>query len=179
MRLTKNIHALPQNSKPESAEDSPVSVTPPLRKEHLPRHFHRPTGIGYSSSDSVDHQSVQSHHYHESGALNSTPKLSSISAAKTETSSIDASARSSSSREIDHSGELSMSNASDLESEWVEQDEPGVYITVRALPGGARELRRVRFRWVVPSINIPMYSREDNVHVTTFVSPCSRFRTIM
>ncbi|KAK6154552.1 hypothetical protein DH2020_008800 [Rehmannia glutinosa] len=81
----------------------------------------------------------------ESGGLNSTPKLSSISAAKTETSSIDASARSSSSREIDHSGELSVSNVSDLESEWVEQDEPGVYITIRALPNGARELRRVRF----------------------------------
>ncbi|KAL0415058.1 UNVERIFIED_CONTAM: protein Brevis radix-like 2 [Sesamum latifolium] len=77
--------------------------------------------------------------------LNSTPKLSNMSAAKTETSSIDASARSSSSREIDHSGELSVSNASDLETEWVEQDEPGVYITIRALPGGARELRRVRF----------------------------------
>lgn len=84
--------------------------------------------------------------YHESAGPNSTPKLSSISAAKTETSSIDASARSSSSREIDHSGELSVSNASDLETEWVEQDEPGVYITIRALPGGARELRRVRFR---------------------------------
>lgn len=80
----------------------------------------------------------------------STPALSSISGAKTETSSL-ASARSSSSREEegdgdDHSGELSMSNASDLETEWVEQDEPGVYITIRALPGGNRELRRVRFR---------------------------------
>ncbi|GKB48170.1 Brevis radix-like protein 4 [Tanacetum coccineum] len=29
--------------------------------------------------------------------------------------------------------------------EWVEQDEPGVYITIKALPGGLRELRRVRF----------------------------------
>ncbi|KAI3455607.1 hypothetical protein Pfo_012270 [Paulownia fortunei] len=132
-----------ENSKVESIEDSPV--TPPLSKEHLPRHFHRPTGIGYSSSDSVEHHPVQSRHYHESGGLYSTPKLSSISAAKTETSSIDASARTSSSREIDHSGELSVSNASDLESEWVEQDEPGVYITIRALPSGARELRRVRF----------------------------------
>ncbi|KAK6133165.1 hypothetical protein DH2020_033103 [Rehmannia glutinosa] len=131
-----------QNSKLEPVEDSPM--TPPLGKEHPPRHFHRPTGVGYSSSDSVEHH-LQSRHYHESGGLNSTPKLSSISAAKTETSSIDASARSSSSREIDHSGELSVSNASDLESEWVEQDEPGVYITIRALPNGARELRRVRF----------------------------------
>jgi hypothetical protein len=35
-----------------------------------------------------------------------------------------------------------------METEWVEQDEPGVYITIRALPGGSRELRRVRFRSV-------------------------------
>ncbi|KAL0424967.1 UNVERIFIED_CONTAM: protein Brevis radix-like 2 [Sesamum radiatum] len=148
-----NRHAVPlptpprsedENSKLESAEDSPP-VTPPLSKERLPRNFHRPTGVGYSSSDSLEHRPMQSRHYYDSGGLNSTPKLSSISAAKTETSSIDGSARSSSSREIDHSGELSVSNASDLETEWVEQDEPGVYITVRALPGGARELRRVRF----------------------------------
>ncbi|EYU21339.1 hypothetical protein ABFS82_09G121500 [Erythranthe guttata] len=127
-----------ENSKIESPEDSPV--TPPLTKEHPPRHFQRPIG--------TEHQTGQSRNYHDdesASALNSTPKLSSISAAKTETSSIDASARSSSSREIDHSGELSVSNASDLESEWVEQDEPGVYITIRALPGGSRELRRVRF----------------------------------
>lgn len=32
------------------------------------------------------------------------------------------------------------------EAEWVEQDEPGVYITLTALPGGARDLKRVRFR---------------------------------
>ncbi|KAK4427383.1 protein Brevis radix-like 2 [Sesamum alatum] len=149
-RFNRNAVPLPtpprsedENSKLESAEGSPE--TPPLSKEHIPRHFHRPTGIGYSSSDSLEHQPMQSHDYNESGALNSTPKLSNMSAAKTETSSIDASARSSSSREIDHSGELSVSNASDLETEWVEQDEPGVYITIRALPGGARELRRVRF----------------------------------
>ncbi|KAH6826632.1 DZC resistance/zinc finger/chromosome condensation-like domain containing protein [Perilla frutescens var. hirtella] len=132
-----------ENSKLESAEDSPI--TPPLSKEHLPRHFRRAAGVGYSSSDSIENHPMKSQCYHESAGPNSTPKLSSISAAKTETSSIDASARSSSSREIDHSGELSVSNASDLETEWVEQDEPGVYITVRALPGGARELRRVRF----------------------------------
>ncbi|XP_042412609.1 protein BREVIS RADIX-like isoform X1 [Zingiber officinale] len=41
---------------------------------------------------------------------------------------------------------VSASNASDLETtEWVEQDEPGVYITIRELADGTRELRRVRF----------------------------------
>lgn len=33
------------------------------------------------------------------------------------------------------------------EKEWVEQDEPGVYITLTALAGGARDLKRVRFRY--------------------------------
>ncbi|KAK4395081.1 protein Brevis radix-like 2 [Sesamum angolense] len=141
-RFNRNAVPLPT---PPRSEDEGSPETPPLSKEHIPRHFHRPTGIGYSSSDSLEHQPMQSCQYNESGGLNSTPKLSNMSAAKTETSSIDASARSSSSREIDHSGELSVSNASDLETEWVEQDEPGVYITIRALPGGARELRRVRF----------------------------------
>ncbi|KAJ4882465.1 Regulator of chromosome condensation (RCC1) family with FYVE zinc finger domain [Raphanus sativus] len=31
------------------------------------------------------------------------------------------------------------------ENEWVEQDEPGVYITLTALEGGVRDLKRVRF----------------------------------
>ncbi|CAI0627881.1 unnamed protein product [Linum tenue] len=140
-----------ESSKMESAEGSPL--TPPLNRERLPRSLHRPTGMGiagYSSSDSLDHP-MQSRQYSDSASgLTSTPKLSSISgAAKTETStsSMDASMRrSSSSRDADRSGELSISNASDMmDNEWVEQDEPGVYITIRALPGGKRELRRVRF----------------------------------
>ncbi|KAL3532670.1 hypothetical protein ACH5RR_006191 [Cinchona calisaya] len=120
-----------ESSKMESVEDSPV--TPPLSREPLPRTLYRPTGMGYSSSDSC--------------GVVSTPKLSSISGtAKTETSSIDhASMRTSSSRDADRSGDISISNASDLETEWVEQDEPGVYITIKALANGRRELRRVRF----------------------------------
>lgn len=34
------------------------------------------------------------------------------------------------------------------DSQWVEQDEPGVYITLTALPGGDKDLKRVRFRYV-------------------------------
>lgn len=131
-----------ESSKPESAKDSPT--TPPLGKER-PSNFHHPTGMVYSSSDSLDHHPMQSHQYYESAGLASTPKLSSMAGAKTETSSVDGSARTSMSRESDRSEELSISNASDMETEWVEQDEPGVYITIRALPGGTRELRRVRF----------------------------------
>ncbi|XP_065869375.1 protein Brevis radix-like 2 [Euphorbia lathyris] len=128
-----------ESSKPESAKDSPV--TPPLDKERPPRNFYHPTGLAHSSSESLD----QHRQYYDSAVPSSTPKLSSISGTKTEASSIGESGRSSSSREADHSGELSISNASDMETEWVEQDEPGVYITIRALPGGTRELRRVRF----------------------------------
>ncbi|CAF2135814.1 PH, RCC1 and FYVE domains-containing protein 1 [Brassica napus] len=36
-------------------------------------------------------------------------------------------------------------NEAQNEKEWVEQDEPGVYITLTALAGGARDLKRVRF----------------------------------
>ncbi|KAF0921490.1 hypothetical protein E2562_007028 [Oryza meyeriana var. granulata] len=46
---------------------------------------------------------------------------------------------------------VSISNASDLEAtEWVEQDEPGVSITIREFGDGTRELRRVRFRHATP-----------------------------
>ncbi|KAL0315813.1 UNVERIFIED_CONTAM: protein Brevis radix-like 4 [Sesamum radiatum] len=130
------------SSKMESIEDSPV--TPPLGRERLPRTLYRPTGTGmeYSSSDSFDHQSMHSRSNYDSCGVASTPKLSSISGAKTEMSSMDASMRTSSSRDA---GDISISNASDLETEWVEQDEPGVYITIRALADGRRELRRVRF----------------------------------
>ncbi|XP_047323226.1 protein BREVIS RADIX-like [Impatiens glandulifera] len=40
---------------------------------------------------------------------------------------------------------ISASNASEVDSEWIQQDEPGVYITIRQLVDGTRELRRVRF----------------------------------
>ncbi|CAN7018463.1 unnamed protein product [Brassica rapa subsp. trilocularis] len=117
----------------QSAKDSPV--TPPMNNE-------QPRGMGYSSSDSLDHQPIQTPKRYGSAGLASTTKL--ISGTKTEASSIDGgSARSSSADE--GSEEVSVSNASDTESEWVEQDEPGIYITIRALPDGSRELKRVRF----------------------------------
>ncbi|VAH36171.1 unnamed protein product [Triticum turgidum subsp. durum] len=41
---------------------------------------------------------------------------------------------------------VSISNVSDMEAtEWIEQDEPGVCLTIRELGDGTRELRRVRF----------------------------------
>lgn len=37
-------------------------------------------------------------------------------------------------------------NSSQVEAEWIEQYEPGVYITLVALRDGTRDLKRVRFR---------------------------------
>lgn len=152
-RLSRHAFPLPtpprsddENSKMESIGDSPI--TPPLSKESLPRNLYPGMGMGYSSSDSFEQHSKQSHQYNESSStLASTPKNSNISGvtAKTEASSMDESLRSTPSRDADRSEEMSVSNASDMENEWVEEDEPGVYITIRALPGGRKELRRVRF----------------------------------
>ncbi|KAJ3695562.1 hypothetical protein LUZ60_000939 [Juncus effusus] len=131
----------------ESSKDDGSPITPPLTKERLPRNIqtlNRP--LTSSSSDSLDnhHQPYRPRRHDSNIQLASTPKLSSISGAKTD----DASVRTtSSSREETETEELdvSVSDASEQEREWVEEDEPGVYITVRALPGGVRELRRVRF----------------------------------
>ncbi|KAA3455382.1 Zinc finger, FYVE-type [Gossypium australe] len=43
------------------------------------------------------------------------------------------------------SGGRTKESESRNENEWVEQDEPGVYITLTSLPGGAKDLKRVRF----------------------------------
>ncbi|CAD6265260.1 unnamed protein product [Miscanthus lutarioriparius] len=158
------LPSIPRSENESSKDDNPA--TAPLNKGQLLHTLHRPLkgsgAIGYSSSDCLQHQPNHlgnvyhqdrylGHQCCDSVGLASTPKLSSISGAKTETS-IDASVRTSSSpEEVDRSGELSayVSNASDQEREWVEEDEPGVYITIRALPGGIGELRRVRFRFAV------------------------------
>ncbi|KAF8654459.1 hypothetical protein HU200_061645 [Digitaria exilis] len=161
-----NSQAAPLPSTPRSDNESSKeenSATAPHNKGQLPHTLHIPLkssgAIGYSSSDTLEHKSSHpgsiyrhdrylGHQCYDSVGLASTPKLSGISGAKTETSSVDASVRTSSSpEEVDRSGEpsASVSNASDQEREWVEEDEPGVYITIRALPGGIRELRRVRF----------------------------------
>lgn len=62
---------------------------------------------------------------------------------------------------------MSISNASELEvTEWVIQDEPGVYITVRELPDGARELRRVRFsREKFAELNAKLWWEENKERI--------------
>lgn len=41
------------------------------------------------------------------------------------------------------------SRMKESESEYVEQDDPGVYITLTNLPGGVKDLKRVRFRYII------------------------------
>ena len=40
-------------------------------------------------------------------------------------------------------------NVNQVEAEWIEQYEPGVYITLVALRDGTRDLKRVRFRYLI------------------------------
>ncbi|KAK3009401.1 hypothetical protein RJ639_013149 [Escallonia herrerae] len=116
-----------------SARESPM--TPSLNKEWTPRNYYKPSGTkGYFPNDPSD----QGGNYHYSGR----PSAYASGGQRGEASSMDASRTTTSSRD---EASVSISNASDVESEWVVQDEPGVYITIRQLADGTRELRRVRF----------------------------------
>ncbi|XP_014507931.1 protein BREVIS RADIX [Vigna radiata var. radiata] len=100
-----------------SAQESPM----PSNKDWTPRSHYKPSGSrGYYPSEPLDHGGGGGH-------LHAGP---SMEPARDTTASRD---------------EPSISNASEMEAEWVEQDEPGVYITIRQLADGTRELRRVRF----------------------------------
>ncbi|KAJ8754416.1 hypothetical protein K2173_002867 [Erythroxylum novogranatense] len=112
----------------ESAKDSPIAPT------FTPRNYHRPAGSkGYFPSEHVDHGGGQLYYGGSSGYGMAGPRgEASFDPSRTTTSSRD-------------EPSISVSNASDIEAEWVEQDEPGVYITIRQLVDGTRELRRVRF----------------------------------
>ncbi|XP_042504044.1 protein Brevis radix-like 1 [Macadamia integrifolia] len=118
-----------------SARESPG--TPTLSKDRIPKNYYKPSGSkgGYFPPDPLEQGSHQAQHY------NAGPSVY-IPGFRGETSSIDASRTTTSSRD---EASASISNVSDQETEWVEQDEPGVYITIRQLPDGTRELRRVRF----------------------------------
>ena len=102
-----------------SARESPMASN----KDWTPRSHYKPSGSrGYYPSEPLDHGGG-------SGQYHAGP---SMEPARDTTASRD---------------EPSISNASEMETEWVEQDEPGVYITIRQLADGTRELRRVRFRY--------------------------------
>jgi hypothetical protein len=90
--------------------------------------------------DPSDH--VWAHHFN---MLNSAEAGSSSAMGGGGPSSYDPSRATTSSRD---EASLSVSNASDMEAaEWIEEDEPGVCLTIRELGDGTRELRRIRFRY--------------------------------
>ncbi|PWA59608.1 Brevis radix-like domain-containing protein [Artemisia annua] len=70
-------------------------------------------------------------------ALNGSSTIVNRSLSQNKAGQSEATARNGSSRSRD--GE------SRADDEWVEQDEPGVYITLTSLPGGIKDLKRVRF----------------------------------
>ncbi|XP_075490669.1 protein Brevis radix-like 4 [Primulina tabacum] len=133
------------SSNTRACTDSPLTSS--LLREQKPHTPDRPN-IGMVNgylSDSLDHGYEHSRAHNNSNGVATTPKLSSTSGVKTEISSMDALTRTSSFRDADRSGEISSNNGNYLDTEWVEQDEPGVYLTISSLPDGRKELRRVRF----------------------------------
>ncbi|OIW10718.1 hypothetical protein TanjilG_16090 [Lupinus angustifolius] len=101
-----------------SARESPMNSS--LNRDWTPRSHCKPSAIrGYNPTEPCSQSGGAEFH-----------AGSSMEASRTTTSSRD---------------EPSISNASEVEAEWIEQDQPGVYITIRQLGDGTRELRRVRF----------------------------------
>ncbi|XP_073015606.1 protein Brevis radix-like 4 [Primulina eburnea] len=151
-----NRQSFPLPTTPRSQDDIMSSntractdshLTSSLLREQKPHTPDRPNGMvnGYLSH-SLGHGYEHSRtHINDSNGVATTPQLSSSSGVKREISSIDASTRTSSFRDADRSGERALNNGNYLDTECVEQDEPGVYLTIRSLPDGRKELRRVRF----------------------------------
>ncbi|GLU05297.1 hypothetical protein SLE2022_224050 [Rubroshorea leprosula] len=120
-------------SRMESARESPMPSSS-YNREWTPRNYHKSSaGKGYFPSDRMDQGGNQ---YYGAG-----PSAYAGGSSRGETA-FDAARMTTSSRD---EPSISVSNASEIEAEWVEEDEPGVYITIRQLADGTRELRRVRF----------------------------------
>ncbi|KAJ0970903.1 hypothetical protein J5N97_018862 [Dioscorea zingiberensis] len=153
-RFSRQALATPPMSEDRSTRESPI--TPPRGKDRLfpgtSMGKHATTypvvgggGGGYYPSVPDPTEQMLQQHFHPVAAFSSGAiGVAGVSGARREnTPSMEASRTTTSSRD---EASVSISNASDLEvTEWVEQDEPGVYITIRELADGTRELRRVRF----------------------------------
>lgn len=127
-----NVQGLNRQAIPRSEDESTVELDSPATAPPQKA----------SSSDSLEQQMMmvmmmQAQAQAQSRTISDSGTMSGTSKTETTLSSM----RTSPSQDTD----ISVSNATCMESEWVEQDEPGVYITIRALPHGRRELRRVRF----------------------------------
>ncbi|KAG2568487.1 protein Brevis radix-like 2 [Panicum virgatum] len=112
---------------PGSSSSAPYAAAPSTRAAYYPS-----TAV----PDPSDH--VWAHHFN---MLNSAAGTSATGGGVS--SSYDPSRATTSSRD---EASVSLSNVSDLEAaEWIEEDEPGVCLTIRELGDGTRELRRIRF----------------------------------
>uniref|UniRef100_A0A7N0V517 BRX domain-containing protein n=2 Tax=Kalanchoe fedtschenkoi TaxID=63787 RepID=A0A7N0V517_KALFE len=133
-----NRQALQTPARSEDERDSSYSrmespmMTPASTRDWMPRHYYKPGG------GSKGHYYPPGHDGHPNLGSNA------YGGARGEKPSFDGASQVAASERDEPS--VSMSNASEIESEWVEEDEPGVYITIRQLIDGTKELRRVRFR---------------------------------
>ncbi|KAF7829151.1 protein BREVIS RADIX-like [Senna tora] len=121
-RFNRQAFQTPSRADDEQPRDSTYTRLGSAResREWTPRHHYKPSGNrGYYPSDQFDQGG--SHQFH-AGPSMEPPRPT-----------------------TDSRDEPSVSNASEMETEWIEEDEPGVYITIRQLADGTRELRRVRF----------------------------------
>ncbi|KAG6480602.1 protein Brevis radix-like 2 [Zingiber officinale] len=119
-------------------KESPITPAPPATEPIIARsEAHKPPLPAALATSHILPHGLRS----PAAAATTTEGASGV---KTEAAaSVDASRTTISSRD---EASVSASNASDLEiTEWVEQDEAGVYITIRENGDGTRELRRVRF----------------------------------
>ncbi|OWM68551.1 hypothetical protein CDL15_Pgr023516 [Punica granatum] len=129
-----NRQALHTPSRSEDGRDSNYTrvaespMVPSAGREWTPRSHYRPPGA------KQDHGGG----YYNAGSSSYGP----AAGLRSDAVSMDASRMTTDSRD---EASVSYSNASEVETEWVEEDEPGVYITIRQLVDGTRELRRVRF----------------------------------
>ncbi|KAI4981336.1 protein Brevis radix-like 2 isoform X2 [Hordeum vulgare subsp. vulgare] len=127
-------------SRDGSTRDSPVVTAVSRGERPITRTTSYKAACHPSTAVPDPSDQVWAHHFN---MLNSAAGASSMPSSAGAPAPYDASRATTSS--LDEAS-VSVSNASDLEAtEWVEQDEPGVHITVRELGDGTRELRRVRF----------------------------------
>ncbi|KAJ1272609.1 hypothetical protein BS78_06G216200 [Paspalum vaginatum] len=142
-----------------TSRGSPIAVAPPVAsKEPIARSAScKGTLAGSSSAPYAAASSTRAAYYpsaavpdpsdhvwaHHFNMLNSASAAGTSGTGGGYPSSYDPSRATNSSRD---EASVSLSNVSDLEAaEWIEEDEPGVCLTIRELGDGTRELRRIRF----------------------------------
>ncbi|KMT14584.1 hypothetical protein BVRB_4g073540 [Beta vulgaris subsp. vulgaris] len=125
----------------EMAERLPVGATRNSKSPSFPSLSFTPTfaDISNSSFDQCNDQIPS--HVADSNGLHGLV-LSNGSATPSSRSSVQSRVVSS---EATRNGNKTREGEPRSENEWVEQDEPGVYITFVSLPGGTKDLKRVRF----------------------------------